>query len=141
MRPLDSQAKSGLVYASRIQAAYLTRTLATHAIALGAERVRTEEERSAPVMERVDVDDDVIVVVDIIPVRDRRADGGGILVVRHNAEVDRIRRVPNEDLGFFLRGAAVHGLVLPEAGQTRSRRPDRLVKFAVDLAVASKRGI
>ena len=56
----------------------------------------------------------------------------GTPVVGDDAEVNRVRRVPDQHLGPLLRGPAVHRLVLPEAGEPGGLGPDRLVEHAVD---------
>ena len=63
-------------------------------------------------------------------------------VVGDDAEVDRVGRVPDQDLGPLLRGPAVHRLVLPEAGEPGGLGPDGLVEDAVHPHLdASIRGI
>ena len=121
-----------LVDAARHQAAHLAGALAPHAVALHAERIDAEEEGAAAVVEGVEVEDDVVLVVDVVPVGDGGADGGRAPVVGDDAEVDRVGRIPHQDLGLLLRGAAVHRLVLPEAGEPRGLGPHRLVEHAVD---------
>ena len=109
----------------------LAGALAPHAVALGAERIHGEEEGAAAVVEGVEVEDDVVVVVEVVAVGHGGADGGGDAVVGDDAEVDRVGGVPDEDLGPLLRGAAVHRLVLPEAGEAGGLGPGGLVEDAV----------
>ena len=107
--------------------------LAPHAVALDAQRVHAEEEGPAAVVEGVDVEDDVVVVVDVVAVGHGGPDRGRTAVVGDDAEVDRVRRVPHQDLGLLLGGPAVHRLVLPEAGEPGGLGPGGLVEHAVDL--------
>ena len=118
-----------LVGAARNEAADLAGALAPNAVALGPKRVHAEEERPAAIVESVDVEDDVVVVVDVVAVGHGRTDRGGIAVVGDDAEVDRVRRIPHQDLGLLLGGPAVHRLVLPEAGQPGGLGPGGLVQL------------
>src|SRR2546425_11881304 len=51
---------------------------------------------------------------------------------RPDAEIHRLRRVPHEDLGRVLRGAAVYGTVLGEAGERRGLTPHAFVEDPVN---------
>ena len=57
-----------------------------------------------------------------------------------DAEIDGVRRVPDQDLGLLLGRAAIHRLILPEAGEPGGGGPDRLVELAVDLDGALQPG-
>ena len=132
--PLRLPGEVGIqVGAAGDEAADLPGALAPDAVALGAQRVHAEEEGAAAVVEGVDVDDDVVVVVDVVAVGHGGADRGRQPVVGHDAEVDRVRRVPDQDLGLLLGGPAVHRLVLPEAAEPGGLGPGGLVEHAVDL--------
>ena len=71
-----------LVDASGNEAADLAGALASHPVGLDTQRVDGEEECAAPVVEGVEVEDDVVVVVDVVPVGDGGTDGGRVPVVR-----------------------------------------------------------
>ena len=107
--------------------------LAPHAVLLYAEWVDGEEERPAPVVEGVEVDRDPVVGVEVVAIGDGRADATRLLVVRDDAEVDRVRRVPDQHLGALLGRPAVDRLVLVEAIEDGRLPPDRLVQLAVHL--------
>jgi hypothetical protein len=81
----------------------------------------------------VEVEDDVVLVVDVVPIRDGCADSRRVSIVGNDAEVNSLRRIPDEDLGFFLRATAIHRLILPEAREPSSLRPDRFIELPVDL--------
>ena len=72
----------------------------------------------AAIVEGVEVEDDVVFVVDVVPVGHRGSDGG-----RRGGRWAMTPKwiasgaVPDQHLGLLLRGAAIHWLILPEAGQ------------------------
>ena len=101
------------------------------AVRLDAERVDAEHERLPAVLERVQENLDGIVGVDAVAIGERRVDRAG-RCVRLDAEVDRGRRVEDEDLRRILGGAAVDRRVLREAGEPRRLLPDGFVQHAVD---------
>lgn len=132
--PLRLPGEVGILIAtSRNEAADLAGALAANAVGLGAQRVHPKEERSAAVVERVEVDHDMVVVVDVVAVGYGCADGGRIPVVGDDAEVDRIRRVPDQHLGLLLGRSTVDGLVLPEPGEAGRLRPRWFIEIPVDL--------
>jgi hypothetical protein len=105
--------------------------IAAGAVLLDAERVDAEEEGAPPVVVGVEEDLDVVVAADVVAVGARRADGVAVGLVRADPEPDGVGGVPDEDLGVVLRRAAVHGLVLGEAGEARGLRPHRLVEHPI----------
>ena len=100
------------------------------AVPLHAQRVHREHEGPVPVVERAQEDLDVVVAEDLIAVGQARR-GAAVPLERPDAEIDRGRRVPDQDLRGVRRGHAVVGGVLGEAGEERGPGPDRLVEPAV----------
>ena len=93
--------------------------LGLDAVLLDAERVDREEERAAAVVERVEEDRDRVIPVEVVAVGDRGPDRLGLAVGGDDAEVDRLRRVPDQHFGLFLGRPAVHRLLLPEPAEPR----------------------
>jgi hypothetical protein len=98
---------------------------------LHAKRVDGEDSGLTPVAERGEKDPDGIVVVALVAFAKRRADGAG-LGERADAEVDRLGRVPDEDLGGVGGGSAVDRRVEGESGESRCLAPGGLVEATVD---------
>ena len=112
-------------------AAAVVAALDQRAVCLNAQRVDAEDQRLASVVERIQENLNRIVGVDAVAVGERGMDraGGG---VRLDSEVDRGRRVEDEDFGRVLGGAAVDRRVLREVGEPHRLLPHRFVEDAVD---------
>ena len=105
--------------------------LALRAVGLDAERIDDEDEGAIALVERVEVDLDVVVAADAVAIGERRGDGPGV-GERADAEVHGVRRVPDAHVGGIGRGPPVGGRVEGEAVEDRGVRPDGLVEPAVD---------
>ena len=102
-------------------------------LSVNTERIDAEKEGSAPIVEGVEVDHDVIVVIDVVAVCYRCSDGSRTSIVGDDPEVDRVRRIPDQNLGLLLGRAAVDRLILPKSVETCGPGPDLLVELPVDL--------
>ena len=98
-----------------------------------AEWVDREQERAAPIVERVQEDLDFVVGVDVVAVGERRAYDAAVRLVRANPEVNRVRSVEREHVRAVLRRPAIDGAVLRETGQQRGLLPRRFVEHTVDV--------
>jgi len=106
-------------------------TLDQRAVALHAERIHREHEHLFRVVKCAQQDLDVVVAEDLVPV----GKGHGrtaVRLVRADAEVDRVGRVPDQHLGGIGGGHAVVRGVLRETGQDGGMRPDRVRQIAID---------
>ena len=101
------------------------------AIALHAKRIHGEHGCLTPLADGREEDPDVVVAVALVPIAERRADRPG-LGEGANAEVDRLGRVPDEDLGGVGCWPTVDWRVEREAGETRRLAPDGFVEPAID---------
>jgi hypothetical protein len=112
------------------------RLIAFHqrAVELHAERVDAEDHRLAAVVEGAEQELHVVVAADAVAVGERRVDRA-VPLVRAYAEVDRRRRVPDQDLRRILGRNAVDRRELREPGQEGGLPPHRLVEPTVDLDV------
>ena len=108
--------------------------LAQRPIRLHAQGIDAEGKRLAVIVEGVEQDLDPIVVPDAVPVRERGVDGA-VALEGADAEVDRVGRVPHEDLGRIGGGTSVHGGVFGESVQHCGLAPDGLAEHAVDRHV------
>jgi hypothetical protein len=138
---LEEEVRTG-VGAAAERAARRRRALGAHAVQLHAQRVHAEKERAAPVTERVQEDDDVVVAADVVSVRARGADELRLRVVRDDAEVDGVRRVPDADLRPLHGGPPVRRLVLREPADDRGPGPHVFLQHAVhDYALIEPRDL
>jgi hypothetical protein len=78
---------------------------------LHAERVDDEDERPVELVERVEVNLDVVVGADPVAVGEGVSDRP-VGLERPNAEIDGGGRIPDADFGRIGRGALVDGLIL-----------------------------
>ena len=106
-------------------------SFALRAVGLDAERVDDENEGAIELVEGIEVDLDVVVGADAVAVGERRGNGSAWRE-RAQAEVDRVRGVPDPHFGGVGRRTFVDGGVEREAGEQRRLAPDRLVESAVD---------
>ena len=91
-----------------------TTGLALRAIGLHAERIDAEHQRAIAFVEGVEVDLDVVVGSDAVAIGERRCHGS-VRLVGANAEVHRVRRIPDEHVGRVWRGARVDRRIEREA--------------------------
>jgi len=106
--------------------------VAPDAILLDPQGIDGEQRGAAVVEIGVEQDLDAVIRIDVVAVGERRANDLAVRLERPDAEIHRLRRVPHEDLGRVLGGAAVYGTVLGEAGERRGLTPHTLVEDPVN---------
>src|SRR5690606_30511422 len=106
-------------------------SLRTHTVRLHPNGVGPEEERAPAIVERVQVQKDVVFVPDVVPVCTRCANRLRLTVVRPHPEVDGIWRIPHQHLRSLLGRPAVNRLRLPEVRKYGGTRPHGLIQHAV----------
>src|SRR4030095_13738295 len=121
-----------LVGSTTHQASRGKAALRPYPILLRTQRVHREEEGPPAVVERVEVDGDSIVGVEVVPGGYRGSDSAGLALIGDYAEVNRVGRVPHQHDRSFLGGPAVDWLVLMEIGESGGLGPNRLVQLPVD---------
>ena len=101
-------------------------------VRLNTQRIHRKDTRLTAVVERAQQNLDVIVGCDPVAVGQRRVDRP-MGFVGPDAEVNRGRRVPDQNLGRVRCRYAVGRRELGESIEDRGLSPDRLVQLAVDL--------
>jgi len=100
-------------------------------VLLDAQGVHHHDVGAPPVVERIEVEADRVVVADGVPPGQRRPDATG-LVVRQDRDVERLGGVGEPDLRRVRRLSIVAGMDLAEAGERRRLRPGLVLERAVD---------
>ncbi len=106
--------------------------LSEHTVRLHAEWVEEENVRAALVVEGVEVDADIIVVEDLVALRNRRADLVGFVVEAAERDEEGLAVVTEQNLGPLRRLDVVARLNLKEVLEDHSLAPNLVVEFAVD---------
>ena len=103
-------------------------------VGLNAEWIDDEHERAIALVERVEMDLDVVVGGDAVAVGERGGDAS-MRLEGPNPEVDRFRRIPHAHVGGIGRGTRIDRCVERETREQRRPLPDGLVEHAVDVHV------
>ena len=106
--------------------------LAAHAVLLHPQGVHAELQGAAVVIVGVEQDLDVVVRRDIVAVGERGANDRAVALEGADAEIDRVRGVPDENFRGVVRRPAVDWPVLRESREPGRLSPRRLVEVAVD---------
>jgi hypothetical protein len=106
--------------------------LALRAVGLHTERIDDEHERAVAFGERIEMNLDVVVGTDVIAIGEGRAHRR-VRLEGANAEVDRIRGIPDEHLGRIGRWPAIDRRVDGKASEERRALPHGFVEHAIDV--------
>jgi hypothetical protein len=80
----------------------------------------------------IEKDLDLILAVDIVAVCVRRAHDVAVYLTRANPEVDRVGRVPHQNLGGLVGRTTIDRLILRKTGEPSGSAPYGLVEVAID---------